>query len=216
MNGRDYSHAAKPAQMRPGLILSIMEGPAPFLQGEALGFLRGRQMRAAAGSAFGREAAVSPWAVAQIVLVSVILPLLAGIGLCFAGPGLAARLARPASIAGTVLLALALPPVLFKETREIWALVGNGVALALVAFTLIGLAIRHLLGGPEAENRAVLALATGTRHPGVAIAVAHLNFPGETAILAVVLYHLVIGAIVAIPYVKWSRARLAADGRPLS
>lgn len=166
-----------------------------------------------AGTAFGREAAISPWIVSKTVLVSVILPLFAGIALRFASPGTAARLARPVSIAGSALLALAVFPVLVVATKEIWSLVGNGVALALVAFTLIGLALGHLLGGPEPEHRAVLALATGTRHPGVAITIAHLNFPEEKAVLAVVFYHLVIGAIVAVPYVKWSRARLAARGR---
>ncbi|RVD53736.1 hypothetical protein EN746_08400 [Mesorhizobium sp. M8A.F.Ca.ET.023.02.2.1] len=52
----------------------------------------------------------------------------------------------------------------------------------------------------------MLALATGTRHPAVAMAIASLNFPDEKAALAVMLWHLVIGAIVSIPYVRWRRA----------
>lgn len=167
-----------------------------------------------AGALFGRQTGISSWAISKIVLVSVIAPLLVGIAVRFWSSELAARLARPISIAGTALLVVAVLPVLFTATTTIWSLVGNGVALALVVFTLIGLAVGHFLGGPEPENRAVLALATGTRHPGVAIAIASLNFPDEKAVLAVVLYHLVIGAIISIPYVKWSRARIAAsEGR---
>jgi BASS family bile acid:Na+ symporter len=158
------------------------------------------------GALFGRETAISPGRIAAIVLITVLVPLALGILVRMVVPPLAHRLARPISIAGTVLLVLAVLPVLFTSTSTIWTLVGKGVVLALLAFTLIGLAIGHLLGGPEPENRTVLALATSTRHPGVAIAVAAVNFPDEKAVLAVVLYHLIIGAIAAAPYVKWRRS----------
>ncbi|MET3794253.1 bile acid:sodium symporter family protein [Aquamicrobium terrae] len=158
-----------------------------------------------AGAFFGREAGISPAAVAKTVLVTVLVPLGLGIAVRMFAPLLAERAARPVSILATALLVLSVLPVLFVATRAIWELVGNGVAVALAAFTLIGLAIGHLLGGPDPENRTVLALATGTRHPGVAIAIASTNFPDEKAVLAVVLYHLVIGAIVSIPYVRSRR-----------
>ena len=49
---------------------------------------------------------------------------------------------------------------------------------------------------------------------GVAIAIANFNFPNEKAVLAVVFYHLVIGAIVSVPYVKWRiRMHAAAQTR---
>jgi predicted Na+-dependent transporter len=44
-----------------------------------------------------------------------------------------------------------------------------------------------------------LALATGARHPGVAIAIASVNFPDGRSLLAVVLYHLIFAAIVSVP-----------------
>jgi BASS family bile acid:Na+ symporter len=52
------------------------------------------------------------------------------------------------------------------------SLVGNGTILALGAFTLAGLAAGHLLGGPNRDDCTVLALATASRHPGVALAIA--------------------------------------------
>lgn len=165
-----------------------------------------------AGAFFDRQTAISSWAVSKVVLVTVIAPMVAGIAFTVLLPDIGARAARPVSIAGTALLAVAVLPLLFTATETIWTLVGNGVALALVAFALLGLAIGHLLGGPKPETRVVLALATSTRHPGVALAIVNINFPGEKATLAVVLYHLVIGTIVCIPYVKWSRARAATAG----
>jgi BASS family bile acid:Na+ symporter len=56
----------------------------------------------------------------------------------------------------------------------------------------------------------VLALATGTRHPGIAIAISSINFPNQKAVLAVVLFHLVIGTIVSLPYVRWQKRVQAA------
>src|SRR5690606_37658987 len=115
------------------------------------------------------------------VLVSIVAPLALGIVIRAYLPTVATRIARPVSIAGTVLLVMALLPVLFTATSAIWEMIGDGVVIVLAAFTLIGLLVGHLLGGPGEEDRTVLALATSTRHPGVAIAIASLNFPDEKA-----------------------------------
>lgn len=155
---------------------------------------------------FGRTATLPTAAVTKVVLVSVIAPLLAGIAIRFLLPDIGARFAGSVSTTGTVLLVIAVLPVLISATAAIWPMIGNGVLLALIAFSLIGLAVGHLLGGRLPENRTVLALATSTRHPGIAMAIVTLNFPDEKATLAIVLYHLVIGAIVSLPYVKWRRA----------
>jgi BASS family bile acid:Na+ symporter len=166
------------------------------------------------GRLFGHDVGVSAGKIARIVLTSVIAPLMLGISVRIFLPAIAERFARPVSLAATAALAIAVLPVLFMASSTIWALVGNGVLLALVAFALIGLAVGHLLAGPNPNDRTVLALATSTRHPGVAVAIANLNFPHETAILAIVLYHLVIGAIVTIPYVKWRRGMQRVELSP--
>jgi bile acid:Na+ symporter, BASS family len=49
------------------------------------------------------------------------------------------------------------------------------------------------------------ALATASRHPGVALAIAHASFPGQKLVLAAVLLYLLVSAIVAMPYLAWSR-----------
>jgi BASS family bile acid:Na+ symporter len=138
-----------------------------------------------------------------------IVPLIAGIAIGHFVPQFARRFAHPISKIATGLLAVAVIPVLFTAWPAFWALVGNGIVVALVVFTLVGIAIGHFLGGPHPEDRTVLALASGTRHPAVAIAIANLNFPEEKAVLVVVLSHLIIGAIVSVPYVRW-RTRVHA------
>lgn len=154
------------------------------------------------GFLFHRETVAGLGRISTIIVVSILLPLFLGIAMRAYLPALASRIAVPLSRVGTILLLLAVIPILFTATATIWELVGNGVLVVLVAFSLIGLAVGHLLGGPEPRNRTVLALATSTRHPGVAMALAGINEPGENALLAVILFHLVIGAVVAIPYIK--------------
>lgn len=152
-----------------------------------------------------------PWSkIASIVLMTVLVPLLAGILLRRFAPAFATRITRPVSVFANVLLALALIPMLYIATSALWALIGNGVLICLILFTLTGIAVGNWLGGPEPHNRAVLALATGSRHPAIALAIANINFPNEKAVLAVVIYHLVVGSLFALPYVIWRKRALAA------
>ena len=165
------------------------------------------------GLAFSIEMHMSAAGVAQIVLVSVVIPLLAGVAVHYFAPRFAVRIGRPVSTVATLLLLAALVPVLFIAWPAIWALIGSGLMIVLIVFTLVGLAAGHLLGGPNPDDRTVLALATATRHPGVAAAIATINFPDQKAVGAVVICHLLIGAIVSLPYVSW-RKRAHAAGAP--
>ncbi len=158
------------------------------------------------GHVFGLSLGISSGKIASVVLFSIVVPLVLGIAVRIWMPQIGESVARPAAVIAPVLLVVAVTPVLLKEWPAIWALLGNGLALALFAFTLIGLAVGHFLGGPEPEDRTVLALATGTRHPGVAMAIAGTQFPDEKAVLAVVLCHLIFGALASFPYVRWRRA----------
>lgn len=155
------------------------------------------------GMIFGMEAHLPLAKIAPIMLGTIILPLIAGMTVNVLKPEFALRIARPAALVATALLVLAALPVLVFEWRQLLAMVGNGTLVVLALFALVGITAGHLLGGPDPDDRTVLALATAARHPGVAIAIATLNAPAEKGVLAVVLWHLIVGAIVAIPYVRW-------------
>lgn len=165
------------------------------------------------GAVFGHNLTIPLGRIASVVLISVVVPLAVGIAVRRVAPDIAARIARPVSLGATILLVVACLPVLVASWPAVWALVGNGIALALVAFSLIGLFIGHLLGGPVPEDRTVLALATSTRHPGVAITLSSIAFPDERAVLAVVLWHLIVGTIVCVPYVRWRKRMHAENAR---
>jgi len=141
--------------------------------------------------------------VAWSLVLTITLPLVMGMILHDLFPGLASRLVRPAPLLGGALLVLILAPVLILEWNIVWSMVGNGTLVILVLFSLVGIAVGHLLGGPNPHDQVVLALATASRHPGVAIAVAAVNTEHIAPVAAVVIWHLVVGAVLAGPYLKW-------------
>jgi len=49
----------------------------------------------------------------------------------------------------------------------------------------------------------VLALATATRHPGIALAITTANFPNDTLVVPALILYLVVCTIVTIPYLRW-------------
>jgi BASS family bile acid:Na+ symporter len=150
---------------------------------------------------------LSGLAVARIVGMTVFAPLGAGMAVKAFAPALADRAARPLSLAATVILFAALIPVLITKGPAIMSLIGNGTLLALAVFVVAGLAVGHLLGGPDPNDRTVVAYATAARHPGVALTIATANFPDQTLVLPALLLYLLVGAILTIPYNLWRNRR---------
>ncbi len=154
---------------------------------------------------FPARLAMPPAAIAKIVALSVLLPLAVGMVVRLVAPGVADKGARPVLLLAAALLVAALVPVLVTAWPAILSLIGNGTVLLLAALVAVGLVAGHFLAGPVPEERTVLALASGARHPGVAIALAHANFPDDKLVLPAVLLYLVVGTLVAVPYVQWAK-----------
>ena len=165
------------------------------------------------GRVFNLDLAMSSSMVASTVIKSVIAPLLAGLLVRRFLPGLAQRIGKPVAIVGGVLLATAVLVVLVSTASALWALVTPPTVLAIIVFVVVGLAAGHLLGGRDPEHAAVLALASATRHPGIALAIAAANFPLER-IGVVILLYLLVSAIIGFPFVKWKRSRVVAAADP--
>lgn len=148
----------------------------------------------------------------KVVLTTILIPLVIGIGIRALWPSFAEKIARPVALIALILLVLAVLPILFTSIRAVFSVIGDGTLLALAAFAIIGLITGHLLGGPTQENRPVLALATSARHPAVAWAIAHANFPDQKLVGALVLVYLVLSAIVAAPYLNWFKRSHSGEG----
>jgi len=159
---------------------------------------------------FGKEAHVPEAAVARLVAITVLVPIAAGIVVRRLAPAFAARAARPISLGAMALLGVVVVLLLIRAWRPAVSLIGDGHVLALAAFVAIGLVAGHLLGGPDPEDRVVLALATASRHPGVALAIAAANFPQENRVMGAILLYLLISLIVEVAYLAWRRRQLAS------
>jgi len=143
--------------------------------------------------------------VAALIFVTIILPLALGIAVHTLAPVAADRLVNPIAKIASIALLLSAVVILFSGAPAIWELTGNGTLVAIAAFVLVGLLIGHFVGGPKPENRTGLALATASRHPGIAIALAVANFPEEKLAISAVLLYLLVNILVSIPYHIWTK-----------
>jgi BASS family bile acid:Na+ symporter len=159
-------------------------------------------------SMFDREAQISPVAIGKAVVGSILAPLAVGIVVHEWRPALAQRLARPVGLVGTILLFASALTLLYFAWPSIAALIGDGAVVLLAVMAACGLAIGHVLGGPDSHNRSVLALSTASRHPAVALAIGVAAGEESKRALAAVLLYVLVAVIVSVPYVLW-RKRLA-------
>ncbi len=139
------------------------------------------------------------------VLTTVLLPLFLGIAVRALAHSLANRIAKPLAIVSLALLVLSALPVLIGMVGQMFSLIGDGTILGLSAFALTGLVIGHLLGGPEPANRSTLALATASRHPAVALTIAHANFPQQKLAAPVVILYLILSGVLSGVYLAWAK-----------
>lgn len=164
------------------------------------------------GKYFNRPFAMGPAAVAKLILPTVLLPVAAGMLVRKFLPAIAHRIASPvAHIAGIVLL-LGVLCILIFAAPAIWLLIGNGTILAFIAFIVVGIAVGHLLGGHDPDERVTLALSTACRHPALAVAIAAANFAGEHRVFASVLLYAVLNVVIAVPYISWQRRKARDAG----
>lgn len=152
--------------------------------------------------------------VALLVLSTILVPLLVGMTVRKIAPAIADRAAKPVGIVASVLLMLSALPILIGMASTVFSFIGNGKILILLAFALVGLIIGHFLGGPEPQNRLVLALATASRHPAVALAIAHANFPNQKLTAAAVFLYVIISAILSAIYLAWSKRQRTGSVPP--
>ena len=161
---------------------------------------------------YGVSATIDPRELARQVFTAQLLPLLLGMTTRRLLAARAAWLEPVFRRLASVLLILLVALVLV----DIWQVVigaGLRVTAAIVIVTLLGLAVGHLLGGPDPATRTATAISSATRNAGLALLVATLN-DVSPAVEATVLAYLVIAAVTVIPYAAWRRrAALSAADR---
>jgi predicted Na+-dependent transporter len=155
----------------------------------------------------GATPQITPADVARLLGKAFLLPLAIGMGIRALAPAAAERLAdlllkiggAVLTIGGLALLAIGWP--LLREAGWISILV-------LALMTGAALAVGHLMGGPDPEDRTALAIACATRHLGIAVLVA-AAVPGQRTGVLVMAY-LIASLLASIPYVRWRKRYHAA------
>jgi BASS family bile acid:Na+ symporter len=176
-------------------VLAVVTVPLSFAAGMAL---------------IGFPTAIAVERVLLTVLLTVLAPFAAGMLARRWAPKLAGRAMRPLALVANGLLAASVLPILISASGPMLRLIGNGTLLAFALFAGVGLLIGHRLGGPEPGSRAALAIATASRHPGIALVVAQSAFPAHAElVLPALLAYLIMESLVAMVYVRWLRRRQA-------
>ena len=176
-------------------LLALLSIPAASLSIEALERLSNRPL------------AIEATAIARVAVISVLGPMAAGLIVRVIAPGIAKRIVSSVSRGARVLLAVGVVALMAGVWRSVWEATGGGGILAIVVFVVAGLAVGHLLGGPQRRQSVVLGLSTACRHPAIAFTIASANFPEQRFGGAIILY-LLVSAMIGIPYIKWNRQRL--------
>jgi len=152
---------------------------------------------------FGRQGNFSEEVVLKAILTGVVMPVVIGMIIRHLAPA-SERFAGILGKVGMVILILACLPILVALSSVIWTIIGNGPILAIIAFAVVGIIAGHLLGGPDPRDRTVLAIATASRHPAIAIAVTSANVGEADAKLAaaVVILYVIASSVVLAVYLR--------------
>lgn len=153
--------------------------------------------------------------IARIVILGVVFPFAIGV--------LVQRMAPAwsdgahdlvASLAGVMLLVGMIPLVAYSWAAMI-GLLTSVTFIAILAGTVACTVVGHVLGGPDAEHRTILGLATSWHHPAVALVIVKHVYPGDRHAIASVLLVLGAGAAASLFYRLWRHARspVALAGR---
>jgi len=153
--------------------------------------------------AFDRQGHIGPLAVAKIMLTTVFVPLALGLLIRRFAPAAQRASSAVMGIAG-VLLVMVVAMLIWGMWPQMRVFIGNGALLLIVALVAVGLIVGHVFGGPSEGDRTALAMATASRHPAVALAVATSGTLTEAKPeLAVILLYLVVATVVTTIYVRW-------------
>lgn len=121
-----------------------------------------------------------------------LLPLGLGLALGQWKPGLAEKLAKPASHASKVLnlmMVIVIGTLQFKLMADINLKILSAMLL-LLAFSMIA---GWLLGWPGKDNRKALSITTSLRNMSLSMVIATGSFPGSPALTAILIYAFVAG-----------------------
>lgn len=147
---------------------------------------------------------VDPWAIAQSLVVLMLVPLAIGLLIRANVPDAAAQYGPIFTKASGLAIVILMVAGLALSARNILGLLGTGGIIALLLFVFGSLVIGVVLGGRDPGVRSVLGLGTAQRNVSAALVVTAQNFGADT------LTFVLVGAIVMLLVLMPAARRLGA------
>ena len=154
------------------------------------------------GPLFGDTAELLPIEVARVIGRVFLLPLIVGMLVHWLIPEISSRMSERLLLVGGTVLAVCILFLLITNGNLILE-AGWPAILTLAVMTLVAMTVGHIMGGPDPDNRTVLAISCATRHAGLVVLVA-ASVPGPRT-AALVGAYFIASAIVTIPYLRWRK-----------
>lgn len=159
---------------------------------------------------FQIDVGVHPGVVFSTILITILAPLIAGATIARLAPFLGKRLRGPATAIGGLGVTVAIVSLVIGAWGGIIEQLGDGVLVAIIIFALVGLLAGHVLGGPEEEDRTVLALGSAVRHPGIVAVIGGMAAP-NAGVALIALLALLVCTLCTLPYVAWRKSIFATE-----
>jgi BASS family bile acid:Na+ symporter len=160
-------------------------------------------------NALGFRAEVGVSAVAKTVGTAILIPVVLGFVVRFFFPKVADKIGPVLGKVGEVALYVLAIPVLVKTFGTLvkmdpWSYV------VMAVFIIVNLAIGHVLGPRDAQERTTLAMESGARNFGLAVTIGVLNFSQEKA-LPVFVPYIILFVVISTIYLKWRKRQTAKE-----
>ena len=125
--------------------------------------------------------------VIMVLLMYLLLPLLVGFAVQSLSERLTQVLSTPVTLCGTLSFIAMILLTMAMKKQAIRAIGGSGVA-AMIILILASMLIGWVLGGPNKNNRRVLATGTSMRNAALCLLIAQKNFPDTSVDVSVVAF----------------------------
>jgi len=141
---------------------------------------------------------VNPWSIAGSLVLFMLIPLGAGLLLKAFFDSLAAWLKPVIDRISNISLVLLVLLITAANIGKVLQIFGTRGILAGILFIALGFGIGWLLGGPDADERRVVALATAQRNIAAALLVADESL-GDPQVMVMVVVVAILGLIILLP-----------------
>jgi len=139
---------------------------------------------------------VNPWQIAQSLIVLMLIPLAIALFIRARYESVATGLIHTMNMAANLSLIAMFIGYFIGYSDVTYGVLGTGGILVSILLVVGAAIIGYLLGGPDKDNKKILALGTGQRNLAAAFAVASSNFASDPEVLLEVMDVAVIGFIV--------------------